>query len=62
MDEKEFVDAVRHAGLTRQEEAILRKLYRLPFNARDIPSDKVRAQEVFVSASGKFQKGRRGRC
>ncbi|MCC6290990.1 hypothetical protein IT398_02905 [Candidatus Nomurabacteria bacterium] len=62
MSEKEFVEAAQRAGLTRQGEAIMRKLYGLPFNPRDIPSDEVRAQEIFESAWAEFQKGRRGQC
>lgn len=54
MKEEEFKKLAGEARLSEQEEAILRKLYRLPYNRTLIPQNQDEGNRIFQSATEKF--------
>lgn len=59
MTEEDFRRRLSLAGLTPAEEALVRKVYRLPFKSSDIPADPAKAQEAFATGMHKFQQSGR---
>lgn len=54
MDERKFANAAELARLDLDEEAMMRKTYKLLPNKGTIPEDRAKRHELFVTASGKF--------
>lgn len=59
MTEEDFLEQAARAQLTPAQEALVRKVYHLPFRKGDVPTDPIEAQRAFETGMEKFnQSGR----